>query len=197
MQIGGSIVFARILPEGTLVQPGKYDSTQVANRSVQPFSHRSRQSVTIFFTTGCPFTFKITPPHGGSGPSSNAIPWAHPSPQPKWHLDRFSRFCTNVRRVSVYFTMGRLFPLRIAPSHGGSGPHLTWFLGAIQVLKTNGISISSAVSAGLTGMIDRHHTTWSVTIGRIYVRSTAMRPNNTHFTSLTGTTVMHQFTAYT
>jgi len=28
-----------------------------------------------------------------SGPPSNTIPWAHPSPQPKWHLDRFSRFC--------------------------------------------------------------------------------------------------------
>jgi len=21
------------------------------------------------------------------------VPWAHPSPQPKWHLDRFSHFC--------------------------------------------------------------------------------------------------------
>jgi len=21
------------------------------------------------------------------------VPWAHPSPKPKWHLDRFSRFC--------------------------------------------------------------------------------------------------------
>jgi len=22
------------------------------------------------------------------------LPWAHPSPHPKWHLDQFSRFCT-------------------------------------------------------------------------------------------------------
>jgi len=47
-----------------------------------------------------------------------------------------------------------------------------------------GISISSAVFAGLTSVIDRQtdrptdHTTWSVTIGRVYVRSTAMRPKN-------------------
>jgi len=58
------------------------------------------------------------------------IPWAHPSPQPKRHLDRSSRF------------------------------------------------------AGLTSATDRQtdrptdHATRSLTIGRIYVRSTAMRPNN-------------------
>jgi len=80
---------------------------------------------------------------------------------------------------------------------GDLDPHLTWFLVAIQVLKTNGISIASAVSAGLTGMIDRHHNTWSVTIGRTYVRSTAMWPNNTHFTSLTCSTIIRKFTAYT
>jgi len=38
------------------------------------------------------------------------IPWAYPSPQPKRHLDRFSRFCTYDRRVSLYFTIGRPFP---------------------------------------------------------------------------------------
>jgi len=43
------------------------------------------------------------------------IPWAHRSPQPKWHLDRFGRFCTDDRRVSLYFTMGRPFPLKITP----------------------------------------------------------------------------------
>jgi len=55
------------------------------------------------------------------------VPWAHPSPQPKRHLDRFSRF------------------------------------------------------AGLTSVIDRltDHATRSVTIVRIYVRSTAMRSKKT------------------
>jgi len=36
---------------------------------------------------------------------SNTIPWAHPSPQPEWHLDRFGRLCTDDRGVSLYFTL--------------------------------------------------------------------------------------------
>jgi len=55
---------------------------------------------------------------------------------------------------------------------------------AIRALNPNGISIGAAVFAGLTSETDRQtdrvtdHATRSVTIGRIYVRSTAMRPNN-------------------
>jgi len=52
------------------------------------------------------------------------IPWAHPSTEPKGHLDRFSRLSRDDRRVSLYFRMGRPFPLKIAGSHGGSAPHL-------------------------------------------------------------------------
>ena len=45
---------------------------------------------------------------------------------------------------------------------------------------SNGISISAAVFAGLTSVTDRPtgHATWSITIGRIYICSTTMRPNN-------------------
>jgi len=52
------------------------------------------------------------------------------------------------------------------------------------VLNPNGISIGTAVFAGLTIVTDRpsdrptDHATWSVTIGRIYVCSTAKRPKN-------------------
>jgi len=62
-------------------------------------------------------------------PILHMIPWAHPSPQPKRHLDRFSHF------------------------------------------------------AGLTTVTDRQtdRDARSVTTGRIYVRSTAMRPNNATF----------------
>ena len=67
------------------------------------------------------------------------LPSAHPSPQPKRQIDRFSRFCTACHRksqwatlspkwhhdrfncfhtgdcrVSLHFTMGRPFPLKIA-----------------------------------------------------------------------------------
>jgi len=52
------------------------------------------------------------------------IPWAHPSPQPKGHLDRFSRFFTDIRRVSLYFKMGRPSPLKIVPSHVDVDPCL-------------------------------------------------------------------------
>jgi len=55
--------------------------------------------------------------------------------------------------------MGRpfqAFPLKIAPSHGISGPPSnTWFLGPTQVLNPNGISIGAAVFAGLTSATDR------------------------------------------
>jgi len=65
--------------------------SQTASQSGQPFfctAHcSSRQSVAILYNWP---TLKITPSHGGSGPM---IHWAQSSPQPKRHLDRFSRFC--------------------------------------------------------------------------------------------------------
>jgi len=74
-------------------------------------------------------------------------------------------------------------PLKIAPSHGGIWtPSNTWFLGLTRVLKPNGISIGAAVFAWLTSVTDRQtdrptdHATRSVTVGRIYVHSTAMWP---------------------
>jgi len=89
-------------------------------------------------------------------------------------------FCTANRRVSIYFTMGRPFPpLKLAHSRGGYGPRSNiWFHGPTRLYNPNGISIGSADFAGLTSVTDRptDHATWSVTIGRIYVRSTAMRP---------------------
>jgi len=59
-------------------------------------------------------------------------------------------------------------------------PHLTRFLGPIQAHNPNGISIGSAFFAGLTSVTGRQtdHATRSVTIGHIYLRSTAIRPNN-------------------
>jgi len=72
--------------------------------------------------------------------------------------------------------MGRPFPLKIVPSHGGCWPTSnTWFLGPTRVLNPNGISIGSAVFAGLTTVTDREtdrptdHATWSVTVGSIYI----------------------------
>ena len=87
--------------------------------------------------------------------------------------------------MSLYFTIGRPFPGQIAPSHGGSqSPSNTWFLGPTRVLNPNCILIGSAVFAGLTIVTDRQtdrptdHATRYVTIDRINVRRTAIRPNN-------------------
>jgi len=52
------------------------------------------------------------------------LPSAHPSPQPKRQIDRFSHFCTVHGRKFLYFTMGNPFPQN-CPSHGRSKPHLT------------------------------------------------------------------------
>ena len=41
---------------------------------------------------GRPLLLKIAPDYGGPGPHLIHGPLAHLSPQPKWHLDRFSRF---------------------------------------------------------------------------------------------------------
>ena len=110
------------------------------------------------------------------------ISWAHPSPQPKRHPYRFSRLCTDDRRVFLYFTMERPFSHKNLPlPMGGSGPPSnTWFPGPTQVLNPNGSSIGAAIFGGLTSVTDRptDHATRSVTIGRIYVRSTAMWPKN-------------------
>jgi len=70
-------------------------------------------------------------------------------------------------------------PLKIAHSHGGSGPHLIH--GSLSPPESsNGISIGLAVFAGLTSVTDRQidrptdrqtdHATRSVTTDRIYVR---------------------------
>ena len=54
----------------------------------------------------------------------------HPSPLPKRHLDRFSRFCTAGGRESLYFTIGRPFhPQNYPFAWGIWTPSNTWFIG--------------------------------------------------------------------
>ena len=62
-------------------------------------------------------------------------------------------------------------------------PHVILFLGYTQVLSPNGMLIGSPIFAGLTPVTDRQtdHANRSVTIGCIFVRSTAMQPNNDHY----------------
>ena len=51
------------------------------------------RKVSLYFTMGRPFPLKIVPSHERTGPNLiYMVPWAHPSPQPKRHLNRFSSF---------------------------------------------------------------------------------------------------------
>jgi len=101
------------------------------------------------------------------------IAWAHPSPKPKRHLDRFSRFYTDDRRVSLYFTIGRPSPSKLPFPWGIWTPCMV--PGPSRVLNPNGISIGWAVFARPVNIIvwQTDHATRSIglTIGRICVRS--------------------------
>ena len=77
-------------------------------------------------------------------------------------------------------------PSKLPLPMGRSGPPSnTWFPGPTRVLNPNGISMVQLFLQGsLVWQTDRQtdrptdHATRSVTIGRIHVHSTAMRPNN-------------------
>jgi len=49
------------------------------------------------------------------------LPPAHPSPQPKWQINRVSCLCTAYDRKSLYFTMVDVFP-KNCPISWRSGP---------------------------------------------------------------------------
>ena len=71
------------------------------------------------------------------------------------------------------------FPRQNCPfPQGDLDPSNTWLFGPTRVLNLNGISIHSAIFAGLTSVTEdrsTHHATQSVTTGRIDVRTIAMR----------------------
>ena len=69
------------------------------------------------------------------------------------------------------------FPPKLPLPIGDLDPYLMWLPVLTQVLNPHGISIGSAIFAGLTsvtyGPTDRPRYTRSVKIDRIYVRSTS------------------------
>ena len=107
---------------GTLAPPGEYDwthpsvgppefTTQTANRSVQPFLHSSRHKVPKLYN-GLPF------------PQNCYFPWGIWTPSNLWFIGAVqarnpnditvgSAVFTHDRRVSLYFTMGRLSPSKL------------------------------------------------------------------------------------
>jgi len=100
-------------------------STQTASQSVQPFLHRSRQSIPIFYNVPS-FTLKIAPPMGI---------WT-----PKLYTILASIRAHNIN--SPYFTMNRpISPQNYPFSWGIWTPSNTWFLEPTRVLNKNGIFI--------------------------------------------------------
>ena len=101
----------------------------------------------------------------------STIQTANQSVRPSLHNSR-----QNVP-IRLLIQWALLFP-KVAPSDGGMWtPSNTWFLGPTRVLNPNGISVDSAIFAGLIRATDRltdrptDHATPSVTIDRIYIHS--------------------------
>jgi len=108
-----------------------------------------RQKVPILYN-GRPYPPELPLPMGDLDLPCNTWSFRFIRVQPKQHLDRFSRLCTDDREVSLYFTMVCLFSLKIAPSHVGIWTSFnTWFIGPTRIQNANGNVIVSAVFAGL------------------------------------------------
>jgi len=109
-----------------LVLPSSHSSPQPKGQ-IDRFNHFAQLTAECLWARPrMSFPLIIASSHGGSGPHLiHASLWTHPSPQHKRHLHRFSRFCRAHGRKSLNFTMSATFP-KISPSHGGSGPYLTY-----------------------------------------------------------------------
>ena len=84
------------------------------------------------------------------------IPWAHPSAQPKLHLDRCSRFCQMTVECPYTLQQDVPSPKKLQLPMVGSGPlSNAWFPGPTRVFNPNGISIGSAIFAGFSSVTDR------------------------------------------
>jgi len=155
--------------EGTLAPPGEYDCTLLpsAHPSPQLKRHIDRFSrfctghcrVSLHFTIGCSFpSYKLPFPMGDLDPS-NTIHWAHPSPQPKRHLIRFSCFFGPMTAECPFTLQWDIpSPSKLPLPMGMWTPCNTWLLGPTSLLNPNGIWITSAVFAGLTNATDRQTT---------------------------------------
>ena len=92
------------------------------------------------------------------------VPWAHPSSQPKQHLDQFSRFCT--AHVSVVQHVGTCpSPSKsLLPMNKSGVPSNMWFPGSIRFSIPNYTSISSAIFAQLMADSPIHMIAYFITV---------------------------------
>ena len=130
-------------------------------------------------------SFKTAPSHGSICTPSNTWFWAHITQHPKQHLDQFSHFCTVDDRRPILYN-GLTFPLKIVPSHMGSGPHLTHgSLGPLSPHTKRNLDRFSGFCRAHDHETDRvtdrpttDHDALSVIIGCTYIPNTGIQPNN-------------------
>jgi len=125
----------------------------------------------VLSTNNCPFARR-------SGPYliRNIVPWAPPEPITQTASRSIQPFLHRSRQSVAILYNGTLLPPSKLSLPMGSGPHLIYgSLDPPEFSTQTECRLVQPFFAGLTSVADRH-TTRSVTIGRIYIRSTAMRP---------------------
>jgi len=106
--------------------------------------------------------------HGSLGPAESTTQMA-------------SQFLHSSRHsVPILHNGSTLLPPNCPFTCGCRSPFTTWFIGPTRLHNPNSISISSQPFLQMVTdrLIDRQTTTLSITIGCIYIHSTAMRPSN-------------------
>jgi len=84
------------------------------------------------------------------------VPWTHATECLKQHLEWYIR--NSLWQRALYFTMGHHYTLFLSkfPLHVGDvNPHVQYCLGYTRVRPPQGISVGSAICAGLTVATDR------------------------------------------
>jgi len=143
-----------------LVLPLAHLSPQ-PKRQIDQFSHfctaYGRKS--LYFTVGDTFPPKLPFLVGGSGRHRTHDSLGHSEPTIQTASQLVQPFSHSwPQSVPILYNGPPLSP-KIAPSHGGSeAPSNKWFLGPIWAHNANGISIGSAIFAGLTSVTDRQIT---------------------------------------
>jgi len=147
-------------PSNTWFLGSTNSACQTASRSVQPFMH-SYGGQSLYLTMGS-LPPKLPLPIRDLDPSNTLFLGPTRVLNPNGISIGSAVFCTVHGTASVYFTMARPCSPKNCPSRGGSGPHLR----------------HGSLAYYCERPIQTDHANRSVTVGRIHVRSTAMRSNN-------------------
>ena len=85
-----------------LVHPSAHSSPQPKSKWIGSAAFAQLTAESAYTLQWAPLSTRIALSDGGSGPAMYIMMlWAHESPQPKRNLNRFSRVCTDDRRVSL------------------------------------------------------------------------------------------------